>query len=268
MSTAPAPARGDARASGGHGTEAILRAAADLAREQGDAFTMEQLERRTGLSRATLYRRVGSKRAVLERLAAKGEAPTPERQGARARILAAARRVVAARGVGGATMERVAEEAGVGVATVYRHFGGRENLLDAFVHATEGRARVHHTIEHADGDLRSDLTAVARLALALFTDNRDLMRIVIGGTPEELDVLRVLKGSSDRTLNRLASLFEREAEAGRLTRAGSPRRLALAFVGMLLAFAVIGPEHYGVRANDLDALATLAVHVFLDGAAT
>ena len=267
MSTAPAPARGDARASGGHGTEAILRAAADLAREQGDAFTMEQLERRTGLSRATLYRRVGSKRAVLERLAAKGEAPTPERQGARARILAAARRVVAARGVGGATMERVAEEAGVGVATVYRHFGGREKLLAAFANATEGRARVRHTIERADGDLRTDLTAVARVALALFIDNRDLMRILIGGTPEELAVLRALKGSSERTLDRLASLFQREAVAGRLTRAGSPRRLALAFVGMLLAFAVIGPEHYAIGADDPDALATLAVRLFLDGAA-
>jgi AcrR family transcriptional regulator len=248
--------------------EAILREAAALAREFGDAFTMEQLERRTGLSRATLYRRVGSKRAVLKRLAATGDAAAAERPSSRARILAAARRVVAARGVAGATMERVAEEAGVGVATVYRRFGGREHLLDAFVHATEGRARVRDTLEHADGDLRADLTAVARAALMLFTDNRDLMRIVIGGTREELDVLRVLKGSSERTLDRLASLFAREAEAGRLTRAGTPRRLALAFVGMLLAFAVIGPEHYGVRTDDPAALARLAVHVFLDGAAT
>lgn len=253
-------------------TEAILREAAALARSFGDAFTMEQLERRTGLSRATLYRRVGGKRAVLERLATTGRAAPHAPQSSRARILDAARRVVAARGVGGTTMERVADEAGVGVATVYRHFGGRERLLEAFVHATEGRARVRHTIEQADGDLGTDLraglTAVAGAALTLFADNRDLMRIVIGGAPDELDVLRVLKGSSERTLDRLASLFEREAQAGRLTRVGSPRRLALAFVGILLAFAVIGPEHYGIAATDPDALAALAVHVFLDGAAT
>ena len=264
--SAPVPAR--EQASGVHGTDTILRAAAELAREHGDAFTMEQLERSTGLSRATLYRRVGSKRAVLERLAAKGEVPAPERKSARTRILAAARRVVAERGVAAATMERVAVEAGVGVATVYRHFGGREKLLEAFMRATAGRARVHHLVEHADGDLRTDLTAIARGALTVFADNRDLMRILLGGTAEELDVLRVLKGSSDRTLDRLATLFEREAGCGRLTLSTPPRRLALAFVGTLLAFAVIGPEHYGMAADEPDALAALAVHLFLDGAAT
>lgn len=267
MSPTSASVPGRAQAGGDHGTNAIVRAAADLAHKHGDAFTMAQLERRTGLSRATLYRRVGSKRAVLERLAALGEAPSPERESARTRILAAVRRVVAERGVTGATMERVAEDAGVGVATVYRHFGGRDKLLDAFMKATAGRARVRHLVDHAGGNLRTDLTAIARGALSLFGDNRDLMRILIGGTPDELDVLHALKGSSDRTLDHLAALFEREAGAGRLTRAGPPERLALAFVGMLLAFAVIGPEHYAIAADAPDALAALAVQLFLDGAA-
>jgi AcrR family transcriptional regulator len=249
------------------GTEAILRAAAALSRSHGEAFTMAQLERRTGLSRATLYRRVGSKKAVLAQLAARGER-LPDRGDPHTRILAAARRVVAERGVAGTTIERVADRAGVGVATVYRHFGGREGLLEAFVRAAADRARVQDRVERSSGDLTTDLTAIAREALTLFGDNRDLMRIVLAGTPDELEVLHVLKGPSERTLDRLATLFEREAEAGRLARTGPPRHLALAFVGTLLAFAVIGPDHYDMAMDDRDALARLAVHLFLDGAAS
>lgn len=245
---------------------AIVRAAAALAREHGRNFTMEQLERRTGLSRATLYRRVGSKAALLERLAAQGRAPAPDDRTARARILEGARRAVAERGVAGATMERIAEASGVGVATVYRRFGGRERLLEAFMRASEARSRTQALLDQAQGDLRGDLTAVARSALALFGDNRDLMRLLLGGHPDELEVLRALKGSSERTLDRLVSLFARASADGQLTDA-DPRRLALAFVGMLLAYAVVGPEHYGIDAGDGDALAELATRLFLDGAA-
>lgn len=244
----------------------VVRAAAALVREHGRGFTMEQLGQRTGLSRATLYRRVGSKRALLERLVTQGEAPPSEPAGVQTRILDGVRRVVAEHGVAGATMERFAEAANVGVATLYRRFGGREQLIEAFVRASEARVRTRTLVERAAGDLRTELIAIARSALAFFGDNRDLMRVVLAGRPDEQELLRALKGSSSRTLDSLAALFARECAAGRLD-AADPRRLALAFVGVLLSFAVIGPEHYGIDAYDRDALAELAVRLFLDGAA-
>lgn len=61
-----------------------------------------------------------------------GSAP-PERADAarnRRRILAAAERLFAERGVGNVTMGEVAAEAGVGKATVFRRFGDKATLLD------------------------------------------------------------------------------------------------------------------------------------------
>lgn len=61
-----------------------------------------------------------------------GAAP-PERADAarnRRRILAAAERLFAARGVGSVTMGDIATAAGVGKATVFRRFGDKATLLD------------------------------------------------------------------------------------------------------------------------------------------
>ena len=51
----------------------------------------------------------------------------------RARLLAAAARVYAARGFAGATLDDVAEEAGLTKGAVYGHFGSKDNLLAALM---------------------------------------------------------------------------------------------------------------------------------------
>ncbi|NLU83592.1 TetR/AcrR family transcriptional regulator [Rhodococcus sp. HNM0569] len=65
----------------------------------------------------------------------------------RAAVVAAARRLIAAQGAG-ASLTAIAEEAGVGIATLYRHFPTREDLLYAL--AVDARDRiVAITSEHA-----------------------------------------------------------------------------------------------------------------------
>lgn len=106
--------------------------------------------------------------------------PPPERADAarnRAALLEAATRLVAAEGVGCTTMQRVADEAGVGKGTVFRRFGSREGLMAALLDHTEaawqasvmggppplgpgappmdrllafGRSRLEATVVHAD----------------------------------------------------------------------------------------------------------------------
>ncbi len=66
--------------------------------------------------------------------------PAPERADAarnREAILAAALRLVEARGVGSVTMETVASEAGVGKGTVFRRFDTREGLMAAVLNESE-----------------------------------------------------------------------------------------------------------------------------------
>ncbi|SEG35463.1 DNA-binding transcriptional regulator, AcrR family [Nonomuraea solani] len=55
----------------------------------------------------------------------------------RAKILAAAEGIVAARGVEGLSMAEVAAAAGVGVGTLYRRFGDRSGLAYALIDARE-----------------------------------------------------------------------------------------------------------------------------------
>ncbi len=68
------------------------------------------------------------------------DAPPPERADAarnREAILAAALRLVEARGVGHVTMDTVAAEAGVGKGTVFRRFDTREGLMAAVLNTSE-----------------------------------------------------------------------------------------------------------------------------------
>jgi AcrR family transcriptional regulator len=56
--------------------------------------------------------------------------PDPRAAASRARILAAARKTVMAEGPGAVTLAHVAEQAGVGRATIYRHWRDQDALLD------------------------------------------------------------------------------------------------------------------------------------------
>ncbi|MCS5723741.1 TetR/AcrR family transcriptional regulator [Herbiconiux sp. CPCC 203407] len=72
-------------------------------------------------------------------LPAVGPPPTERSDAARnrARVLEVARGLVAAEGVAGITMDRVATESGVGKGTVFRRFGSRAGLLRALLDDTE-----------------------------------------------------------------------------------------------------------------------------------
>jgi AcrR family transcriptional regulator len=68
-----------------------------------------------------------------------GQPPRERRDAARNReaILAAARRLFEREGPAAVSMERVAEEAGVGKGTIYRRFGDRASLATALLDASE-----------------------------------------------------------------------------------------------------------------------------------
>src|SRR5688500_9981430 len=111
--------------------EEILAIAGQLWR-QDSAFTMDQLADDTGISRATLYRRFGSRDAILQRLVDEQAIDVPElsRPDIPTRILYAARTIFSRYGFAGVTVEQIAQEAGVGPATIYRHFGSKDALIE------------------------------------------------------------------------------------------------------------------------------------------
>ncbi len=220
---------------------------------------------RTGLSRATLYRQVGNKAQLLTRLAqtqAEGEelpvGPTRER------ILRAARRVFGRRGIAAATVEQIAQEAGVGVATVYRLFGSKEGLLRAFADEVVPRAALRERALHPTEDVAQDLEAIVRLMLTFFYEHRDVVRMALLGTEAERRYLQGLRQDTNTTLDYLAAYFQQQMDAGRLKTVASPQDLALALIGLVLAFAVIGPLHYGIAPEPIEGTTRLIVALLLE----
>jgi len=97
-----------------------------------NSVTMDILAAKSGVSRATLYRLYGSRQAILSGyLSRSGELNHDKSTlDISDRILNAACTIFLSQGEAATTMERVARQAGVGSATVYRRFKSKENLLD------------------------------------------------------------------------------------------------------------------------------------------
>jgi AcrR family transcriptional regulator len=86
-------------------------------------------------------------------------------------ILDATIRVIAEHGVSGATIDTVAERAGVSKATIYRHWGSRARLIHAALSSLPGP-----DVETEGDSLREDLTVLLG-HLVEFFNRRDIGRV-------------------------------------------------------------------------------------------
>lgn len=245
--------------------ESIAEAAARLVALHGpDGFTMDDLARESGLSRATLYRQAGSRDAVLAALSEQG-VEIGRRVDVRERILEACRGVFSRAGFEAATLEDIAREAGVGPATVYRQFGDKEGLIRAFAGHIGPRRALQEVALSPSGDLRADLERVAASVLRHAAEDSDLLKLTLlerlrGGRWAEL-----LKDSPLRSQVVLTRLLKPYAASGALG-PEDPRRMALAFAGMLFSF-FMRPLLEGGPMPDPEESARFITHVFLDGLA-
>jgi len=245
----------------------LLEFAARIVAELGaEGLTMDALAEAAGLSRATIYRRVGSRGKLLEDLAAAGQldSTTLKRDDVPTRVLEALKRVLAREGFSGATVEHVAAEAGVGPATVYRRFGDREGLFAAFANRFSPR-RMARDLAASGGDLESDLRGLARESITFMRGNTELVRLRMSGDSEARRLLGGEEAPQTRMMPTLARYLERQMEAGQLAPADS-LSLATAFAGMVTGFGLMGEEFAGDAWHDIDAAAETIVKIFLEGA--
>ena len=243
-------------------TDRILDEAQRLVREHGAGFTMDQLEDRVGMSRATLYRRIGSRTALLERLATeRNEVVDDTRQ----QILTAARTVIGREGLIGATVEHVATEAGVGVATVYRQVETKEGLLRAFMDEMSPRPMIRSLSDATDGDVENELKEIVTALVGFVHDLRDILRIALLGDVREREYMENLRQRSDSSFDWLAAYFARCQRDGSINKDLEPRDLALGLMGMVFGFGMIGPLHYDTGLVDPASAAHSIVESFLNG---
>jgi len=247
--------------------ERILAAArALLASDAGADFTMDQLAAAAGVSRASLYRRVGGKQALLDRLAAE-EAVDADQWATRdvhSAILQAARTLFGRYGLVRPTMEQIAQEAGVGVATVYRHFGDKAGLVRAFAETFTPQRDLQETTLHSTGDVEADLVQIVAALLRFLQANRDIFRLSLMESRENQQLIASWPDTPKRTLYQLRDYFQQQMDAGRLL-PGNAQEMALALLGMMMAFGFFGPAFYDLPLDDPEKTAHVIVNLFLQG---
>ncbi|MBK8900982.1 MAG: helix-turn-helix transcriptional regulator [Anaerolineaceae bacterium] len=240
----------------------VLRAARELVEETAVSFTMDQLAAKAGVSRATIYRQLGGKKAILKRLVDEHGLDELDQPDAPSRILHAARKLFAEEGLLTPTMEQVAAEANVGVATVYRHFSDKFGLIRAFLQASHP----YLPLEQADmsGDMRQDLLRLVETMVRFIVENQDMVRLSFSNAREWRDQFSNLRPFQERTLNRVASFLQSQIDAGQLHRC-DPQQAATALLGMILSFGLIMPTFYNLPNPEPRETAVFITNLFLDG---
>ena len=240
----------------------VLDAARELAEETAVSFTMDQLAAKAGVSRATIYRQLGGKKAILKRLADEHGLDELDQPDAPSRILRAARALFAQQGLMTPTMEQIADEANVGVATVYRHFGDKTGLLRAFLQAFHPRLPV--TEHELTGDLRHDLAQLVETMIRFILEHQDMVQHSFSNAREWRDELMDLRPFQERSLSRVAAFLQAQMASGQL-RASDPQQAATALTGMILSFGLIMPIYYKLPNPEPQATAVFITDLFLNG---
>jgi len=237
---------------------------------EGDAgygFTMEQLAEESDLSRSTLYRRVGSKEDLVRRLARERGLRVADRDDLDipSRILQAARITFARHGLARTTMEQIAEKAGLGVATLYRHFGDRDSLIRAFMQEYAPRRAFRDVAQHTSGDIEADLIHLVTEMLTFLHQNRDMIWLSLIEREEMQHLLdRLGDDGIEGTRAELTRFLKAAVAAGQL-QDRDPQQMAAALGGILMTFALDVPVFGGSHLEEPRRAAEFIVHLFLKG---
>ena len=124
-----------------------------------------------------------------------------------------------------ATLDEVARRAGVGVATVYRRFGNRDQLLRAVVEHVLA-VEVEPVAEVETDDPWRDLAATLEASVAAVAGHRKVVALAHATGGLDVDVV-------DRYLRRLDRLLVRALAAGLVRPELEPRDVAMSVVMVL-----------------------------------
>jgi TetR/AcrR family fatty acid metabolism transcriptional regulator len=155
-------------------------------------------------------------------------------------ILAAAMSVIARKGVSGATMQEIADEARIAKGTIYLYFPSREELVEK-----AGDFAFSELLEHAErilGDkrpLEDRLRELIAQSIAFFDTNQEFLRVYVSMRYGDDCVAQVRrrrrsKPQYQRYLDLLGGALERAMRDGEIRR-GDPSRFAAFFAEGLSA---------------------------------
>jgi AcrR family transcriptional regulator len=150
-------------------------------------------------------------------------------------------------------MAKIAEHAGVGVGTVYRHFATREDLLGALVHRSFGLA-----VENAAAAAAHPGSALEGVRLFLLATLRDRERFVLPLHGGPVIFTPAIRQRQADVRSALRILLERGQAAGELRADLSPEDL-------IVASSLLSRPLPGI--GDWDALARRQIDLLITGLA-
>jgi TetR/AcrR family transcriptional repressor of mexJK operon len=180
----------------------------------------------------------------------------------RNRILAATRVLFAKKGRRGTTTREIAELAGVNEATLFRHFGSKDALIESCADHYCQAVELQELLDGLSGDVDSDLRQIAAALTDRMTQIRDL--IIMSLAEEELDSpVGDAAWRAPFAIHRLLGEYMgKRVASGEMQ--GDPLMLARFFMGMIFA-RVIGSKKFPDNANTSAELIDFQVNLFLNG---
>ena len=145
----------------------------------------------------------------------------------------AAMRVIARKGMAAATMQEIADEAGIAKGTIYLYFRDRDDLVEkAFESAMNDlHKRVDEALE-TEGNFEQKFRAVLAAQIGFFQANREFFRLYIslrypeGNAQQQRRQKRHCQPQYKSRVERVATVLEEAMKRGEI-RTMDPMRLAL-----------------------------------------
>jgi AcrR family transcriptional regulator len=163
--------------------------------------------------------------------------PAQENLPTRQRILDAAYRVCAEKGLHGATTREIADAARVNEVTLFRHFGSKEKLIAALFQRSVAAQTESLSDPEPDGeDLQPVLLRYARRYNQMLFEHEALIRTIIAEAPRHPEHARQVISEAAKPLReRLLAYLEAARTTGAVRGDVALHPAVDAFTGMLLA---------------------------------
>lgn len=138
------------------------------------------------------------------------------------------------------SIAEVADRAGVGVGTVYRRFGDKDNLIDALF-----AAKIEEVIQLAESALSEADPATAFLTFCvrcseLFADNKGLRQLMLS---RQLPPTELTASAAERLGPLREAITDRAKQAGWLRESFAPSDFPVMLVAVQAVRDLGGPEH-------------------------
>ncbi len=180
----------------------------------------------------------------------------------RSRLLAATRELLAKKGRRGTTTREIADLAGLNEATLFRHFGHKDALIEACTDRYCRAVGLQELLERLTGDVETDLHKIADVLSARMDEVRDL--IIMSLAEEEAQpALTDVPWRTPFAIQRMVGDYmAQRVDAGELE--GDPLLLARFFMGMIFS-TVIGRKKFPNEQYSAREIIDFQINVFLNG---